>query len=84
MSPEGIVFSNTSPVGIYNRSSFFFGTYAVFPVVGICKATTRPAEVRYFNLTEGKQNIISDTICIWYFGIGTYPQTSIDTVSQVF
>src|SRR5574344_2089751 len=62
VSTEAVVFYNAAPVCVDHALAVFLRTNAIFPMVFVCKASTRPAKVRDINVFECLNNVLSVTV----------------------
>src|SRR5687767_1592030 len=84
MRTEAVIFRNTSPPDIDHLWSFVFWADTIFPMVGISKTSTRPAEVGYFQFLQRINYVIAHTICV-SDGISlTNIKSAIDTPAKMF
>ena len=60
MCTKTVVFGNSSPPNVYHFWSFLFGTNTILPVIGVCKASSRPAQVWNIQFFEGGNNIVAN------------------------
>jgi len=80
---ERVVFGNAAPVGVHHFRAIGSFTDTVTPVVFICKAATRPAEVRDVDLFECINDIEADAVFFRYVQGGVYPETTVNAVAEV-
>src|SRR6478609_4202592 len=67
-----VVFRYAAPPFVYHGWAFFFRTNTIFPMIRVCKATTRPAKHRHFQFAQCSNNVVSYTISIRNFRSITY------------
>src|SRR4051812_9083065 len=84
MSTKAVVFCNATPPVIDHCRSLIFWANAVFPVVGIGKASSGPSKVRYFQFTQCLYHVVSYAVGIRNGLVSfSYIKTSINTVTKV-
>ena len=83
MCSETIIFYCTSPVIIDHPGTILFRADTIHPMIFIGKTPPRPTKHRHFQVLQSLKHIITIALGIGNFRIFTYPQTSIDTSSQM-
>ncbi len=84
MCTEAVVLDRTAPVIVDHAGTVFTRTDTIHPVILVGKATTRPAQIGDAEFLECAQHIVAIAIGIGNRGILTYPESTIDTGTEVF
>src|SRR5258708_1398659 len=84
MCSKTVVFRHSAPPDVYHLRTSSLWADAIFPMVGVGKAATRPTQVSYLQFFQCFNHVISHS-----FGIGnfvvvfSYIKSTIDAVTQV-
>ncbi len=84
MRAKGVIFHNTSPVGIDHLFSIFLRSDAVFPVIFIRKTSSRPAKHRNPDCSQGLCNIVPDAVGIGNGRILPHINSVVNAAAQMF
>ena len=83
MCAERVVFDNAAPVCVYHALAVFFWPDAVLPVVFVCKAAARPAQVRNVNVLECLYYGLVVSVYVWNLRVFAYTEAAVDTAAQM-
>lgn len=81
MRAEAVVFNNSAPVAVGNILSFCAD--AVFPVIGICKATTGPANQGNADMLQCIDDILAYAADVWHRRVLADPKSVVDHAAKV-
>src|SRR5690606_34814518 len=81
---EAVVFCHATPPAVDHGWSLVFRTHAVLPMIGICKASSRPAQVGNLELFERLYHIVAHALGMRDGAVVfTYIKSAIDTAAKV-
>ena len=84
MGTKTVVFGYISPPSVDNSRPVGLGANAIFPMVGIRKTATWPAQVGNFEFDQGVDHVFAHAVYSWNFGVVfAHVNSIVDAPAQV-